>query len=75
MQSITQKAFGGPEVLELTEVPRPQPLPTECRPRPRHQRKSGGDYIRAGAFPLLGEPPFTLGSDVSGLVEEVAPSA
>ena len=25
------------------------------------------------AFPLLGEPPFTLGWDVSGVVEEVVP--
>ena len=29
MRSIRQQAFGGPEVLELSEVARPVPLPTE----------------------------------------------
>jgi hypothetical protein len=28
-------------------------------------------FIRSGAFPLLGNPPFTLGWDVSGVFEEV----
>ena len=29
MRAISQDAFGGPEVLQLGEVPRPEPLPTE----------------------------------------------
>jgi NADPH:quinone reductase-like Zn-dependent oxidoreductase len=29
--------------------------------------------IRSGAFPLLGQPPFVLGWDISGEVEEVFP--
>ena len=29
MHAIRQQAFGGPEVLELAEVQRPVPLPTE----------------------------------------------
>ncbi len=29
--------------------------------------------IRAGVFPLIGQPPFILGWDVSGVVEEVVP--
>ncbi|MBO0748385.1 MAG: NADP-dependent oxidoreductase [Acidimicrobiaceae bacterium] len=29
--------------------------------------------IRAGIFPLLGEPPFVLGWDISGVVEHVVP--
>jgi len=35
MQSIRQQAFGGPEVLRLTEVERPVPLPTEVLVRVR----------------------------------------
>jgi NADPH:quinone reductase-like Zn-dependent oxidoreductase len=35
MRSIRQQAFGGPEVLELTEVARPVPLPTEMLVRVR----------------------------------------
>lgn len=30
-------------------------------------------FVRSGAFPLLGEPPFVLGWDVSGVVEQVDP--
>jgi Alcohol dehydrogenase GroES-like domain len=29
--------------------------------------------LRSGAFPLLGEPPFILGWDLSGIVEAVDP--
>jgi NADPH:quinone reductase-like Zn-dependent oxidoreductase len=31
------------------------------------------DFIRAGRFPLLGQPPFILGWDISGVVESVHP--
>lgn len=74
MRTITQKAFGGPEVLELTEAPRPQPLPTEVLIRVHATSVNPVEtFIRAGVFPLLGKPPFTLGWDVSGVVEEVVP--
>jgi len=35
MHAIRQQAFGGPEVLEFTEVDRPVPLPTEVLVRVR----------------------------------------
>jgi hypothetical protein len=35
MHAIRQQAFGGPEVLELAEVQRPAPLPTEVLVRVR----------------------------------------
>lgn len=71
MRRITQQTVGGPDVLVAEEVPRPVPLPTEVLVRvqaiglnPLEAR------LRNGEFPLLGEPPFTLGWDVSGVVEE-----
>jgi len=74
MQAITQSAFGGPEVLEVVDVPRPKPLPTEVLVRVHATSVNPVDaWVRAGAFPLLGNPPFTLGWDVSGVVEEVVP--
>lgn len=74
MQSITQSRFGGPEVLELVEVPRPTPLPTEVLVRVHATSVNPVDaFVRSGAFPVLGEPPFTLGWDVSGVVEDVVP--
>lgn len=68
MRVITQHTFGGPEVLTIEDAPDPQPLPTEVLVRvkaigigPLESR------VRAGEFPM--QPPFTLGWDISGVVE------
>ena len=74
MHAIRQQAFGGPEVLELTEVDRPVPLPTEVLVRVRAVGVNPVEaVIRSGRFPLLGQPPFILGWDVCGVVEDVEP--
>lgn len=58
MHAIRQQAFGGPEVLELTEVKRPVPLPTEVLVLVRAVGVNPVEAaIRSGQFPLLGEPP------------------
>ena len=76
MLSITQSAFGGPEVLETVERPRPNALPTEVLVKVHATSVNPVDlYVRSGAFPLLGQPPFLLGWDVSGVVEEVVPGS
>ena len=74
MRAIRQQAFGGPEVLQLTEVERPVPLPTEVLVRVRAAGVNPVEaVIRSGRFPLLGEPPFILGWDVCGVVEDIEP--
>lgn len=75
MRAITQKTFGGPEVLELVDdVPKPAPGPTQVLVRVRATSVNPVElFVRSGAFPLLGEPPFVLGWDVSGVVEQVDP--
>ncbi|BDM69837.1 NADPH:quinone reductase [Streptomyces nigrescens] len=74
MHAITQHTFGGPEVLELTDVDRPEPLPSEVLVRVHAAAVNPVDaMVRSGAFPLLGKPPFLLGWDISGVVEEVVP--
>jgi NADPH:quinone reductase-like Zn-dependent oxidoreductase len=74
MLAITQTAFGGPEVLVPTELPDPEPIPTEVLVRVRAAGVNPVDgIVRAGVFPLLGEPPFILGWDVAGVVEAVVP--
>ncbi|MFF2143198.1 NADP-dependent oxidoreductase [Kitasatospora sp. NPDC058190] len=76
MRAIVQKEFGGPEVLQLTDVERPKPLSGEVLVRVRAAGVNPVDVaVRAGAFPLLGEPPFTVGWDISGVVEEAGPGA
>lgn len=74
MKAITQQAVGGPEVLVVSEVDRPTPLPTEVLVRVHAAGVNPVDWkTRAGGgmAGVLGEPPFTLGWDVSGVVEEV----
>ncbi len=72
MRAITQKSFGGPEVLELADTPRPTPGPTEVLVRVKATGVNPIDLlVRSGAFPMLGESGFVLGWDISGVVEEV----
>jgi NADPH:quinone reductase-like Zn-dependent oxidoreductase len=74
MKAIIQKSFGGPEVLEPAEVERPAPLPTEVLVKVKAVGTNPVEaFIRSGHFPILGEPPFILGWDVSGVVEDLEP--
>jgi NADPH:quinone reductase-like Zn-dependent oxidoreductase len=74
MRAITQNAFGGPEVLELVDIDVPRPIPTEVLVRVHAAGINPIEAsIRSGAFPLLGEPPFVLGWDISGVVEHSTP--
>ncbi|AEV83421.1 NADPH:quinone reductase [Actinoplanes sp. SE50] len=73
MRVVTQHEFGDPSVLHLAEAPKPRPLPTEVLVRVvaagvnpvDHKTREG-----AGMAGVLGAPPFILGWDVSGVVEE-----
>lgn len=74
MRAISQHRFGEPTVLELVDAPTPVPLPSEVLVRVHAAGVNPVDaMVRSGGFPLLGEPPFILGWDVSGVVEEVVP--
>ncbi len=74
MLAVTQRTFGAPNVLEITEVARPEPIPSEVLVRIHAAAVNPVDaMIRSGTFPLLGDPPFILGWDVSGVVEQVVP--
>ncbi|MFE2108754.1 NADP-dependent oxidoreductase [Kitasatospora sp. NPDC059463] len=76
MRAVTQKSFGGPEVLELVEIERPAPRGGEVLVRVHASGVNPVDAaVRSGAFPLLGEPPFGVGWDISGVVEEAGPGA
>jgi NADPH:quinone reductase-like Zn-dependent oxidoreductase len=74
MKAITQQSFGGPEVLVVSEVDRPEPLPTEILVRVHAAGVNPVDWKTregGGMAGVLGEPPFILGWDVSGVVEAV----
>lgn len=74
MKAILQNRFGGPEVLFAAEVERPAPLPTEALVRVHAAGVNPVDWKTregSGMAGVLGEPPFILGWDVAGVVEEV----
>ena len=74
MTAVTQTTFGDADVLSLSTVARPEPLPTEVLVRVGAAGVNPVDWkTRAGAgmAHVLGEPPFVLGWDVAGVVEEV----
>ncbi|WP_327685534.1 NADP-dependent oxidoreductase [Streptomyces sp. NBC_00467] len=74
MRAITQDTFGGPDVLRLADVARPEPLPTEVLVRVHAAGVNPVDWKTregGGMAGVLGEPPFVLGWDVSGVVEAV----
>lgn len=72
MKSLMQYRVGGPEVLELVEVPKPARNFTEVLVRVHAVSINPVDLmVRSGDFPLLGEVPFVPGWDVSGVIEEV----
>src|SRR4051795_12118802 len=75
MRAIVQHSYGGPEVLELGERPRPEPIATEVRVRVEAAGVNPVDWkVRSGkGSAALGDPPFTLGWDVAGVVDAVGP--
>jgi NADPH:quinone reductase-like Zn-dependent oxidoreductase len=74
MRAMTVTAFGEPDVFESTDLPRPEPLPTEVLVRVVAAGVNPVDWkTRAGrgVAGVLGDPPFVVGWDVAGVVESV----
>ncbi|MFF3243756.1 NADP-dependent oxidoreductase [Streptomyces sp. NPDC002870] len=70
MRVITQHTFGGPSVLELVEAARPEPGHGQVLIKTGAIGMNPVDAtVRSGAWPMLGEPPFTIGWDIAGTVE------
>jgi NADPH:quinone reductase-like Zn-dependent oxidoreductase len=68
---------GGPEVLELREVDRPEPVQTEVLVRVAAAGINPVDWktrLYGGNPKAVGEPPLILGWDVAGVVEEISRS-
>ena len=71
MKAIRVQQFGGPEVLQMKNVPDPEPGPKQILV---HVRAVGVNpvetYIRAGRYPNL-SLPFTPGTDAAGEVAKI----
>ena len=63
---------GGPEVLEVQQDELPRPAPGEVRIRTEAAGVSGLDrMLRSRSFPGFPKVPFTPGTDVVGVIDEV----
>ena len=72
MKAVRFTRFGGPEVLELAELPDPHPGPGEVRIAVRAAGVNASDWKkrRGGMDPEL---PQTLGYEAAGVVDELGP--
>ncbi|MGW1728996.1 NADP-dependent oxidoreductase [Streptomyces sp. NPDC002306] len=71
MRAVGQDVLGGPEVLKTVELERPEPRPNEVLVRVHAAGLNPTDWKHRATGGFLGEPPFVLGWDVSGVVEAV----
>ncbi|MGW1965155.1 NADP-dependent oxidoreductase [Streptomyces sp. NPDC001935] len=72
MRKVMQRRLGGPDVLEVVEVEVPEPGPTEVLVEVKAAGVNPVDWKMRTAGGL-GEPPFSVGWDVSGVVAAVGP--
>lgn len=73
MLAIGQDTFGGPEVLKIVEVQRPEPGLAEVLVRVHAAGVNPTDYWHRAVGGLARSAPIRLGWDVSGVVEAVGP--
>ncbi|CAG2057497.1 unnamed protein product [Timema podura] len=75
MKAIRILKYGGPEVLQVVNVPIPSPAENEVLIRVRSSGINPVDtYMREGKHALSPTLPSILGRDVAGVVEEVGNS-
>ncbi|MFJ3658998.1 NADP-dependent oxidoreductase [Streptomyces sp. NPDC090119] len=71
MRAISQDEYGTPEVLKETELPRPEPGPSEILVAVRAAGLNPTDWKHRTGGLFLDRLPLVLGWDVSGVVEAV----
>ena len=73
MKAVRVHGFGGPEVLNLEDVPDPQPAAGQVLVRVKAVGVNPADtYVRQGKYSPENYPlPFTPGNDAAGVVEAV----
>lgn len=71
VRAIQMTEFGGPEVLKLTELPRPEPGPGEVAIRVTRAGLNFADtHTRTNSYLRKAELPLVPGGEVAGVLEE-----
>jgi NADPH:quinone reductase-like Zn-dependent oxidoreductase len=72
MKAAQFSQFGGPEVLEIVDLPDPHPGPGQVRIVVHAAGISGSDWkLRAGVLNFGAGLPQTTGRDVAGVIDEI----
>jgi NADPH2:quinone reductase len=76
MRAAYIEATGGPEVIQVGELPNPEPGPGQVQVRVRAVSLNPIDlYVRAGMVAMPLQFPYVIASDLAGTVEKVGPKA
>jgi len=74
MKAIVVRTHGGPQALELTELPLPEPGPGQVRVRAHAIGVGRPDVlIRQGSYKWMPPMPAIPGNEVAGVVEALGP--
>ncbi len=72
MKAALIRQTGAPSVIEIGELPIPDPRPTEVLVKVGAVSVNPIDtYIRSGAVSMISQFPYVIGSDLAGTVEKV----
>jgi NADPH2:quinone reductase len=72
MKAIRVHKFGGPEVMQIEEVPTPKPAPGQILVKILAAGVNPADtYARTGNYAILPPLPYTPGTDGAGVVESI----
>lgn len=74
MKAIHVTEFGGPEVLRMVDIERPEPGPGQVRIKVLATSVNFADIMaRQGRYHGAGNPPFIPGLDVTGSIDAIGP--
>ena len=71
VRAAVQNSLGGPEVLEVIDIPRPEPRVNEVLIRVHAAGLNPTDWKHRANKGFVDAPPFVLGWDLSGVIEAV----
>ena len=72
MKAIRVHKFGGPEVMQIEEVPTPKPATSQVLVKIHAAGVNPADtYARTGNYAILPQLPYTPGTDGAGVIESV----
>src|ERR671936_921775 len=70
MKGVRFNQFGGPEVLEIVDLPDPHPGPGQVRIAVRAAGVNPGDWKKRKGL-MDGQLPQTMGHEAAGVVDEL----